>query len=143
MPKVTKEPAKAPTSEKTDPLAGLTLYHPGAARHAALAATDPHVYLSGNCMTFSAPAVSQFGLNDATTVSVFHDGAPGEISRLVIHIGGKMMKLSVSGKGSIARKISALGMVKNLKMEEKIGKRYPIKEIAPGYLEIRMDVVAS
>jgi len=126
-----------------DNLSGLTLYSPKKLRIDAQAKTAPYVFLAKSCLTFSASAVSRFDMNKVKSISVFHDGTPGNITRLVFHLGGAVMKLSASGAGSIARKISSHGLVKNLKLGAHVGRRYSIQEIAPGYLEIQLDEVAA
>lgn len=143
MPKITTEPATDKESLHVDPLAGLTIYHPGKLREQTAKETQPYVFLSKSCMTFSSPAITQFDLLKVETITIFHDGHPGTVSRLVLHLGGKVLKLTPSGTNSVCRKVSSWGLVKNLQLESRVGKRYPIKEIAPGYLEIRFDGAAA
>lgn len=137
--KVTEMPRQASRVEKqepqVDPLAGLSVYSP---KVSASMEKEVFAHLGASVLAFSMAAVIAHKIADHESVSILHDGQNGKVTRLVIHLGGKEMKLTARGKGKngVIRNVSSHGIIKHLKLSEYVGKRYEIAEIAPGYIEI-------
>lgn len=123
-----------------DPLDGLSLYKP-LPRVLTSVTDQPYVHINKAAFSFSGQAVQKYRLHNYDTMSVFFDGQPGEITRLVVHLGGPVMRITHPKSTYAGRKVSAWGLVRNLRLEAFCGKRYALKELAPGYVEIDLQTV--
>ena len=124
----------------TDPLAGLALYKP--LPRVLNAVTDqPYMHISKAALSFSGRAVHDYRIHSHETMSVFFEGQPGAITRLVVQLGGPMMRITHPKSNYSGRKVSAWGLVRHLGLEPLAGKRYALKELAPGYLEVDLHTI--
>lgn len=124
----------------TDPLAGLALYKP--LPRVLNAVTDqPYMHISKAALSFSGRAVHDYRIHSYETMSVFFEGQPGAITRLVVQLGGPMMRITHPKSNYSGRKVSAWGLVRHLGLDPLAGKRYALKELAPGYLEVDLHTI--
>lgn len=136
-------PAGRPNDEplqNTDPLAGLVLYKP-LPRVLNSVTDQPYLHISKAALSFSGRAVHDYRIHSYETMSVFFEGQPGAITRLVVHLGGPMMRITHPKSNYSGRKVSAWGLVRHLGLEPLAGKRYALKELAPGYLEVDLHTI--
>ena len=131
------EQSKTLTTASTqgDILAGLTMYSP-LARVLSSTAELPYAHLGQSALSFSRKAVAAFCIHKHETATLIFEGEPGNITRIVVHLGAPMLRLTSPSPTSLTRNISAHGLVKHLRLQSLVGHRYAIREIKPGYLEI-------
>lgn len=113
------------------------------ARFLPTAADVPYVHLGQSALSFSRKAVVEFGIHKHETAALFFEGEPGSVSRIVVHLGGNLLRFTAPTKSGLIRNISAHGVVKHLRLQSLVGHRYALREIAPGYLEIDLRAPAE
>ena len=123
-----------------DPLEGLSLFTP-LPRVLTSITEQPYVHISKAALSFSAKAVHEYRLHSYKTMSMFYEGEPGAITRLVVHLGGPVMRITHPKSTYGGRKVSAWSLVRSLRLEVHAGKRYALKSLAPGYVEIDLGSV--
>lgn len=126
---------KTPIAPATDPLAGLMKYEP-LSRPVSPVHDVSSVHLSTSTFSFSRKAVNDFRMHEYETAAMFFDGEPGNVSRIVVQLGGESLRLTRSSKESMTRNLSAHGIVRHLNLHGLINQRYSVREIKPGFLEI-------
>lgn len=131
---------EVPAPIEFDPLEGLSLFKP-LPRVLTSVTEQPYVHINKAAFSFSGQAVHKYNLHKYETISVFFDGQPGEITRLVVHLGGPVMRITHPKSTYAGRKVSAWSLVRNLQLEAFCGKRYALKELAPEYVEIDLQTV--
>lgn len=100
---------------------------------------DVYARIGKTSMSFSAAAASGFSLNLYDSVDVYHaDGKLGLHFRM-----GKAgtFVLTKEPRSKTVRKMSCASLVKNLKLKElgAMDRRLPLKEVAPGMIEVSLE----
>jgi hypothetical protein len=118
--------------KKQNPFAGWNKFNP----RDQIRPGDVYVRIGKTSMTMSAAAASELNLNQYDTVDVYHS-----VGKLGLHFmkgkGGTFV-LTKETRGGNVRKMSCASLVKILKLEEvgAMGRRLPVREIAPGMIEV-------
>lgn len=128
--------SKADLSDK-NPFAGdgWTKYDPMASRRAVAL---EFAAISRTSISFSAGVTERLKLKEFPTMTLYH-GADGK--RIGVELrkdSSGVLKCTVESKGRAGVKVAAQGLIKALEMDptQFKGKRFAVREIAPGFVEI-------
>lgn len=92
--------------------------------------------ISATAISFSAGATKQLGLDKIETISLFHNGQ--KIGLALHQDSSGKLKCTKDVAGRIGSKVAASGLIKTMGItyDQRNGMRYPIREVAPGFVEI-------
>ena len=140
------KPAKkeAPAAQKAaepsleivkNPFDGWTKYDPMAGRRAAAL---EFVAISRTSISFSAAATENLKLKDYPTMTLYHGADGKKIGVELRKDASGVLKCTNETKGRAGVKVAAQGLIKalNLAPDSFRKKRFALREIAPGFVEI-------
>jgi hypothetical protein len=129
---VTKTAPEIKEKAAPNPFAGWDQYAPGAALRGKLDVFAS--FTSAGILSLSVAAQEQIKLQLYSSVDVLH--AKGKIG-LRLHPGKKgALSIVAKTKSRSSATVSARGFLRQFKLEGVCGKRFAIREIAPGFVEI-------
>lgn len=129
---VTKPAPEVKGKAAPNPFAGWDQYAPGAALRGKLDVFAS--FTSAGILSLSVAAQEQIKLQLYSSVDVLH--ANGKIG-LRLHPGKKgALAIVAKTKSRSSATVSARGFLRQFKLEGVCGKRFAIREIAPGFVEI-------
>lgn len=129
---VTKPAPEVKEKAAPNPFAGWDQYAPGAALRGKLDVFAS--FTSAGILSLSVAAQEQIKLQLYSSVDVLH--ANGKIG-LRLHPGKKgALAIVAKTKSRSSATVSARGFLRQFKLEGVCGKRFAIREIAPGFVEI-------
>lgn len=117
----------------TNPFAGWTKYDPMAGRRAL---SQEFVSISKTAISFSAAATARLDLKKYPTVTFYYQA--GRIGIELCEGTSGVLKCTNETKGRAGVKVAAQGLIKTLGLtaEQLKGKRYELRELGAGLLEI-------
>lgn len=116
----------------TNPFSGWDQYSPGAALRGKLDVFAS--FTSAGILSLSVAAQEQIRLQLYSSVDVLH--ADGKLG-LRLHPGKKgALAIVAKTKNRSSATVSARGFLRQFKLEGLCGKRFAVREIAPGFIEI-------
>jgi len=117
----------------TNPFAGWTKYDPLAGRRAL---SQEFVSISKTAISFSAAATARLDLKKYSTVTFYYQA--GRIGIELCEGNSGVLKCTNETKGRVGVKVAAQGLIKTLGLtdEQLKGKRYELRELGAGLLEI-------
>lgn len=126
-----------PPEKKTaaDPFAGWESYIP----KRQLCSLNPYVILTKNEFIFNMSVCRKFNLDAFLSVDAFFKS--GRIGLRFCEDQSATLRLSALYKKSSGSsfRIAATGMITTFGLGDKIGKRFPLTELSPGFLEINLE----
>ena len=129
---VTKPAQEAKEKVASNPFVGWEQYSPGAALRGKLDVFAS--FTSAGILSLSVAAQEQIKLQLYSSVDVLH--AKGKIG-LRLHPGKKgALSIVAKTKSRSSATVSARGFLRQFKLEGVCGKRFAVREIAPGFVEI-------
>ena len=119
----------------TNPFESWTKYDPMAGRRAAAL---EFVAISRTSISFSAAATENLKLKDYPTMTLYHGADGKKIGVELRKDASGVLKCTNETKGRAGVKVAAQGLIKALEMDptQFKGKRFAVREIAPGFVEI-------
>ena len=126
---------KGSAATLTSPFEGWTKYDPMACRRAVAL---EFASISKTSISFSAAATERLRLKSYPTVTLYYQIDQGRIGIELARDESGVLKCTNETKGRAGVKVAAQGLIKALEIDptQFKGKRFAVREIAPGFVEI-------
>lgn len=130
---VPKPAQAAPQAPDANPFSGWATYRP---KDRYSHGRDSFASISRTAIMFSAKAKEVFGLGEIKTITLYRNGSK---IGLQLHADeGGAMKCTNEVMGRVGAKVAATGLIRDMGLttEKTKGRRFELREVAPGFLEI-------